>query len=365
MQCVESTFVSSVGPFVDRFEQGVADAAGARHGVATASGTTGLHVSLVAAGVVPGDLVIMPSYTFIATANAVAHCQATPWLLDINAKDWTLDVALLRRVLDSETYQVDGATFHRDSGRRVAAIVPVHVLGLPASMDEIVSIADRFNLALIADAAAALGAIRDGKRVGEMGSMVSVLSFNGNKTLTCGGGGCVVGDDEGLMKRIRHLSTTARVGDGYTHDEVGFNYRMTNVQAAIGCAQLDRWQLLVESKQEIKRRYDAAFCGNPALGAFPDTGSGMSACWFSGVTLSHAIDAELFRQKLRDAGLDVRPFWKPVHLQPPYLNAPRTEMAVCDDLWRRVVPLPCSTNLTTSEQDFCIEAVIAAVDSPK
>ena len=247
--CVQSNFVSSVGPFVDRFEGLVAGACGAREAVATSAGTTGLHVALLAAGVAPGDLVLLPSLTFIASANAIAHCGAIPWLVDVDPASWTLDVSTFARCLERDTGRRDGKLVHRGSGRRVSAVMPVHTLGTPADMAPIVELAREHGLAVVADAAAALGARYRGREVGQCGAHLSVFSFNGNKTVTCGGGGAVCGDDPALVARVRHLATTARAGAAYDHDEVGFNYRMTNVEAAIGCAQMERLDTLIAAKR--------------------------------------------------------------------------------------------------------------------
>jgi hypothetical protein len=238
--CVATNFVSSVGPFVRRFEEMVAAATGAADAVAVSSGTVGLHLALVTAGVGRDDLVILPALTFIASANAIAHCGATPWLLDVSAESWTLDPAALDRTLAAETERRGGRLLHRASGRRVAAVMPVHTLGHPADMDAIAAIAAHHRLAVIADGAAALGATYKGRRPAELGAALTVLSFNGNKTVTAGGGGAVIGTDAGLLGIARHLSTTARVGEAYEHDRVGYNYRMTSLQAAVGCAQMEQ-----------------------------------------------------------------------------------------------------------------------------
>ena len=194
-ECVTSGYVSSIGPFVGRFEAMVAAALGAREAVATASGTVGLHLALTACGVHPGDLGIVPSFTFIATANAVAHCGASPWIFDISPATWTLDAALVARTLAAETRRANGACVHAATSRRVAAILPVHTLGLAADMDALGASAHEHGLRIVADAACALGALFKGRPLGKAGADLSVVSFNGNKTVTSGGGGAVVGDD--------------------------------------------------------------------------------------------------------------------------------------------------------------------------
>ncbi|CBS91510.1 Putative pyridoxal phosphate-dependent aminotransferase (plasmid) [Azospirillum lipoferum 4B] len=364
--CIASTFVSTVGPFVPRFEEQVAAAIGSRGAVATCSGTAGLHVALTALGVGQNDLVVLPSLTFIASANAIAQCGAQPWLFDVTQESWTLDPELLERRLAADTERRPEGLFHRPSGRRIAAVMPVHTLGLPADMHAIVPVARRYGLPVVADSAAALGATCRGKPPGALGADLSVLSFNGNKTVTAGAGGAVVGDDPELLALVRHLSSTARVGQDYDHDRPGFNYRMTNLQAAVGCAQMERWESLVAAKRRIRHRYDQAFAGLEGVEPFPAPPWVEGACWFSGIVLRSPTwegREAVLRSRLRELGIDSRPFWKPVHLQAPYRNAPCTEMPVCEELWLRVLTLPCSAGLTDAEQDRVIAALLQAFQS--
>lgn len=361
-ECVESTFVSSVGPFVDRFEALVAAASGAKVAVATSAGTTGLHAALTAVGVGRDDLVILPSYTFIASANAIAHCGALPWLFDVSPESWTLDAGLLATELRRATRRDGDSLIHVQSGRRVAAVLPVHTLGQPADMDAIVALAREYRLPVVADAAAALGSTYRGRPPGAQGADLTVFSFNGNKTVTSGGGGAVVGDDPELMALVRHLTTTARKGADYLHDRVGFNYRMTNLQAAVGCAQMERLDQLVAAKRRIRDTYDLAFGGITGIGLFPRPVWAESAAWFSGVVLSPpAPDAPALRQVLREAGIEARPFWRPMHLQPPFAECPATAMDVCGELWERVLTLPCSAGLSETDQARVIAALKGAL----
>ncbi|NQV57966.1 MAG: DegT/DnrJ/EryC1/StrS family aminotransferase [Rhodospirillales bacterium] len=356
-ECIDSNYVSSVGPFVDRFENLIGQAVGNKFSVATSTGTAGIHVALKALGVARDDLVILPSYTFIASANAIDYCGAVPWLFDVDSTTWTVNINLLRERLLTECEQRSGGTFHKPTGRRVAAILPVYVLGLPADMDELVPLAKSLNIPVIADAAAAIGATYKGRPVGHLGADLTVYSFNGNKTITAGGGGAVSGNVEDLLAKVRHLTTTARRGDGYSHDQVGFNYRMTNLAAAVGCAQIERLTDFTIAKQLIRRRYDAAIAELPQLEPFPSIPSVLGACWYSGLVAADVKAADQLRKFLRDADIDSRPFWCPVHLQKPYLTAPKTEQRVCEDLWQRIVTLPCSTALTEIDQERVIDAL--------
>ncbi len=364
-ECVTTNFVSSVGPFVDRLERQLAEATGSAGAVATSSGTTALHASLLTVGVGRDDLVVLPSFTFIASANAIAHCGAMPWLMDIEAETWTLDTGLLRRSLETEALRDGDRMIHRPTGRRIAAIMPVHTLGVAADMEGLRRIADDFGLPVVADAAAALGASFRGRAIGDMGANLSVISFNGNKTVTAGGGGMIVGNDPELIGLARHLTTTARAGEEYSHDRVGYNYRMTNLQAAVGCAQMERWEELVEAKRRIRRRYDDAFGNIETVGTFPDPGDRGSACWLSGIRLrAPAPSVRELRDALRRQDIETRAFWIPVHRQRPYEKAPRSAMAVTDALWPTILTLPCSTDLSEADQARVIDAVRQAIDAP-
>jgi dTDP-4-amino-4,6-dideoxygalactose transaminase len=359
-ECVTSTYVSSVGPFVTRFESMVAEAAGTAKAVATSAGTTALHAALLTVGVRAGDLVVCPTLTFIASANAISHCGATPWLFDIDARSWTLDPSLLAEALSRDTRIQGGERIHVPTGRRVSAILPVFTLGIPADMDEILSIARDANLPVVVDGAAAIGAFYKGKPSGALGAELTMYSFNGNKTATAGGGGAVAGNDLALVDAFRHLTTTARVGADYDHDIVGYNYRMTNLQAAVGCAQMEQLPTFIATKRRISRQYDDAFRNNDGFGRFPEPEWAQSAAWFSGFVFDTEDGdkrSPSIRAHLRERGIDARPFWKPMHLQAPYLDAPRTAAPVSDRLWSRVVTLPCSSHLTEADQGKVIDAV--------
>ena len=356
-QCIETTFVSSVGPFVNLFEEKVAEAAGASHAVATSAGTTGLHVALEAMGVGRNDLVVLPSFTFIASANAIAYCGASPWLFDITEESWTLDPELLDKHLATETHQEEGRLIHNATGRRVAAVMPVYTLGMPADMDAIVRIAKNYDLPVIADGAAALGATYKGRSSGKLGADLTVYSFNGNKTITAGGGGAVVGEDAELLKLVRHLSNTAKVGEAYHHDRVGFNYRMTNIAAAVGCAQVERLAEFVAVKRKIQKIYNEALIKFPGVDIFPQPDGTEGACWLSGVTMPNVESAESLRGQLKKNNIEAKPFWKPIHLQPMFLNSPASEQPVSSNIWSRIVILPCSTGLMEPEQALVIETI--------
>lgn len=340
-ECIRSGFVSSVGPFVGRFEGMIAELSGTPGAVATCSGTCALQLALHVVGVRPDDLVIAPTLTFIASANAISHCHADPWLADVDRHTWNLDPRAVAALLTEHTRRDGDRLVHRTSGRRVGAIMAVHSLGLAADLDALSDLARRFDLPLVADGAAALGATLGGRPVGSLAD-VTVYSFNGNKTVTAGGGGALVSPDVALTDRARHLCSTARVGPGYEHDAVGFNYRITNLCAAVGVAQLERLEDFVAAKRRIRRLLDQTISRLDRLSSFP-AGTGEGTCWFTGVLLDHDIDPGAFRAALEGRGIAAKPFWKPVHLQAPYLSAPAGPAPISEDLWPRIVTLPCST----------------------
>lgn len=361
--CIESNFVSSVGPYVTRFEEKLATLTGATRSVAVASGTSALHLALMAVGVKQDELVIAPSYTFIATANAIAYCGALPWLFDVDLKSLTLDVELLRETLQLETEEKADGLYHISTGKRVAAILPVYTFGMPAEMKELRGIANELSLPIVVDGAASLGAVYHDYNLAELADL-TVFSFNGNKTVTTGSGGAIVGCDNTLLEQVHHLSTQARVGENYDYDQIGYNYRMSNIQAALGCAQLERLSEFITIKRKIQDRYNRLLCGYDGLDPFPQKNGVTSACWYSGVL----VDTHRFGsisgicEKLRDKDINARLFWKPVHLQIPYKDALMAEFPNTGSFWERVLMLPCSTNLTDEDQSYVVDSLKKILD---
>lgn len=355
-ECIDTTFVSSVGAFVTRFEEDVVKVTGADFGTAVSSGTAGLHMALKAVGVEKDELVCIPSFTFIATANAVMHCGAQPWLIDIAKDSWTMDPDVLAQELQEKAEVRDGKVYHKSSGKRIAAIMPVYTLGMPADMDKIKRIAAEYHLPVVADAAAAIGARYKGNNIGKIAD-VTVFSFNGNKTITCGGGGALVSGNQEIIEKAHHLATTARCGIEYEHDMVGYNYRMTNIQAAVGCAQLERVDEFVEKKKYIREYYSKHLNGISDISFFPEVEWAESACWFSGLVLSDKYEVKKVCELLKEKGIEARTFWKPVHQQKPYVNEERSEMKVADNLWKHVLTLPSSTGITEEELEQVVKAI--------
>lgn len=358
-ECIRSTFVSSAGPFVSRFEEQVAGISGTELAAAVCSGTVALQVALEQLDVGVGDLVMVPSLTFIASPNSVRHSGAEVWLVDCNHDDWTFDVDLARAAIEAETEPHPRGRVHRGSGKILRALMPVMTMGATLAFDRIVELAREFGLVVVVDAAAAIGATGpNGDRLGATGVDAVCYSFNGNKTVTCGGGGAVASLDSDLVRRVRHVTSTGRRGVAYDHDVVAYNFRMTNVEAAIGVAQLEQLPAFLQRKRQVYERYAALAERSPLLDAFPTPSLGRSTHWFSGVFYT-GDDSDWpaeFRAFMVERGIDVLPFWKPTHLQAPYRGSISTSMAVAEWLWNRIVPLPCSSGISDAELDYVVDA---------
>jgi dTDP-4-amino-4,6-dideoxygalactose transaminase len=361
-ECITSTFVSSVGPFVDRFEAEIAQLSGVAHAAVVCSGTVALQMAFEAAGIGEGDLVMVPSLTFIASPNAISHSRAAPWLVDVSEQDWSLDIDLCRQLIETETEPARRGRKHKASGKTLAALCPVMIMGASLDLEAYLRLAREFDLKVIVDAAAAVGGeAPGGARLAETGVDAVCYSFNGNKTVTCGGGGAIASADAELIARVKHLVTTGRVGGNYDHDVIGYNFRMTNVQAALGVAQLKRLDSFLEAKRQHATSYLKFAGGFQALQPFPAGQGGRDTHWFSGLfyTGSDSDLPDAFRAHMNAAGVDLRPFWKPIHLQTPYLSSLASDVPVSDGIWQRIFPLPCSTHLRQDEMD----RVLAAADS--
>ncbi|MCE0503743.1 LegC family aminotransferase [Roseivivax sp. GX 12232] len=346
--CVRSGWVSSVGKYVDRFEAEIAAACGTAHGVAVVNGTAALEVALRVAGVSAGDEVLMPSLTFVATANATHHLGAVPHFVDVEERTLGLDPAALRTHLDATTERRGEGLFNRETGRRISAILPMHAFGHPVDIDGLAEVAQDAGLVIVEDAAEALGSRYKGKRCGSFGR-VSALSFNGNKVLTTGGGGAIVTDDPELAARAKHLTTTAKAAHrwAFEHDEIGYNYRMPNLNAALGVAQLAQLDTRLAQKRRLAEAYLASFADHPDLEVLREPEGAESNYWLNAFVLKpHAAAArDTLLGVLNDAGLMARPVWEPLHTLPIYADAPRAALPLTEDLAARVVNVPSSAYL--------------------
>lgn len=347
-QCLESTFVSSVGEFVGRFEDELAAYTGAKHAVAVVSGTAALHVALQLAGVSAGDEVLVPALTFVATANAVSYCGAIPHFVDSEERTFGLDPAKLRSYLETHTELRAGDCVNTDSGRVIRALVPVHTFGHPVAMDELLSVARYFGITVVEDAAESLGSFYRGQHTGTFGQS-GVLSFNGNKTITCGGGGAILTNDGELAQRARHLTTTAKVSHAwdYRHDEIGYNYRMPNLNAALGCAQLERLPIFREQKRSLFARYSEAFAGIQGVEVAVEPSESESNYWLQTLILDtgHACYRDEVLELTNGNGYMTRPVWQLLSTLEPYRGCPSMDVSLAHSLSQRLINIPSSAQL--------------------
>lgn len=347
-ECLDSTFVSSVGKFVDRFEDDLAAFTGAKRAVAVVNGTAALHVSLILAGVEAGDEVLLPALTFIATANAVAYCQATPHFVDSEDRSLGMDADALRDYLAATTELRGGHCINRSTGRVIRAMVPMHAFGHPVDIDALLAVAHDFHLQLIEDAAESLGSTVGGRHTGTFGLM-GTLSFNGNKTITTGGGGAILTNDVELGRRAKHLTTTAKLSHrwNFVHDEVGYNYRLPNLNAALGCAQLEQLPGFLADKRCLFERYQSAFADVKGVRLVAEPAGCHSNYWLQTLLLDDSLadqrDAVL--TATNDAGLMTRPVWALMNRLSMYSNAPKAPLPVAESLERRLINIPSSSGL--------------------
>jgi aminotransferase in exopolysaccharide biosynthesis len=306
-------------------------------------------VALQLAGVAPGDEVLVPALTFIATANAVSYCHAVPHFIESEEATLGVDPDALRAYLRGATERKGGVCVNKATGRVIRAVVPMHTFGHPVRMDELIEVAREFNLAVVEDAAESLGSYYRGRHTGTLG-MLGTLSFNGNKTITTGGGGAILMNDPVLYRRAKHITTTAKLAHvwDYTHDEVGYNYRMPNINAALGCAQLEQLPRLVEAKRDLYKRYEAAFAGIDGLRLRKEPTDCVSNYWLQALELSPRAEGKFegLLGALNQAGFMSRPAWTLMHKLKPYRDCPRMELTQSESLAKRLVNIPSSSFLS-------------------
>ena len=351
--CLDTTYVSSVGAYVDRFEADLAEYTGAKFAVAVSNGTAGLHIALILAGVQPGDEVLIPSLSFVATANAVAYCYATPHFMDSCADNLGIDIYALDQYLRAETEQINGCCVNKRSGKSIKAIVPMHVFGHPVDMDHLIEVAAQHNLVVVEDAAESLGSYYKNKHTGTLGQM-GVLSFNGNKIITTGGGGAILTNDEALAKRAKHITTTAKISHKweYRHDEVGYNYRLPNINAALGCAQLEQIETFIQAKRKLFKTYRDVFKNIPEIALLAEPIDCHSNYWLQTIILNDKYEflLEDILQVTNDNGIMTRPLWTPLHQLKPYLNCPKMKVHNAERFATRVINIPSSSYLMDEAQ---------------
>lgn len=339
---IDSTFVSSVGAFVTEFERDIAEFSGAKYAVATVNGTAALHIALLVAGVQPGDLVITQSLSFIATCNAIHYCGADPLFIDVDEQTLGLSPSALRGWLERHAERRAEGAFEWATGRRIRACVPMHTLGHPTDIKAITTICDEWSLTLVEDAAESLGSYVGNAHTGTFGRM-GVFSFNGNKVITTGGGGMIVTDDEQLAVRAKHLSTTAKKPHpwAFEHDEVGYNYRLPNLNAAFGVAQMSRLSGLLASKREVAARY-AQWCEANGWTFVNEPQGARSNYWLNAVRMSDREARDAFLAATNAAGVMTRPLWTPMHRLPMYASGLCDPLPVTEALADTLVNIPSS-----------------------
>jgi aminotransferase in exopolysaccharide biosynthesis len=348
-ECLDSTFVSSVGKFVDRFELDLTGFTGAKHAVAVVNGTAALHIALKLAGVKAGDEVLVPALTFVATANAVTYCNATPHFVDSEARTLGVDAAKLREYLAGHTEQRAGQCVSLASGRVIRALVPMHTFGHPVDLEGLMALTHDFNITLVEDAAESLGSYYHGQHTGTFGLM-GTLSFNGNKTITTGGGGAILTNDAALARHAKHLTTTAKLPHvwEYRHDEIGYNYRLPNLNAALGCAQLEQLPAMLAAKRELFVRYQTAFAPVPGVRLMTEPVQCKSNYWLQTLLLDadHADQRDQVLEATNAAAYMTRPTWILMHELAPFKDCPRMDLAQSQSLSQRLINIPSSSGLT-------------------
>lgn len=358
-ECLDTNWVSTGGPFVDRFEDAFAarldgGAAPALRAVACQSGTAALHVALQTAGVGPGDAVLTSCMTFIAPANAIRYLGAEPVLTDVDPNYWQMDVGLIARYLADDCERREAGLFDRHTGRRVAALLPVHILGHPVDMDPLLELARIYGLPVVEDATESLGASYKGRRVGALGD-IAAFSFNGNKLMTTGGGGMIVTRNADWARRAKHLTNQAKVDPiEYVHDEVGYNYRLTNIQAGMGLAQLETLDDFLAAKRRIAARYAAGLAAIPGLRPMTAAPWADSAWWMYTILVDsdvYGMDSRALLRALDARRIQTRPLWRALHQGPPHAGCPVLGGDVAARLHATALSLPCSVGLSDAEQD--------------
>jgi perosamine synthetase len=359
-ECLDTNWVSSVGSYVDRFEKLVAERAGTKFAVATVNGTAALHIALQLAGVERDDEVLVSALTFIAPANAIRYVGAWPVFIDAEPQYWQMDPDRVVDFLERECIW-DGQTLrNRQTGRRVKAVLPVHILGHPVDLDPILAVAKKFALPVIEDATEGLGARYKEKSLGGIGE-IGCFSFNGNKIITTGGGGMLVTNNAEWAARAKYLTTQAKDDPvEYIHGEIGYNYRLTNLLAAMGCAQMEQLDAFIAAKRQVAQQYGKALAKIPGLQPPQEAEWAFSTFWMYTILLDPTktgIDSRQLLKYLAEQCIQTRPLWQPLHLSPAHQSAGTTPCPTSEMLYRDALSLPCSVGLNQSDQDSVIELI--------
>ena len=339
--CVKTGWVSSVGSYVTRFVEDLAKFVGVKRAVAVVNGTAALHIALKIVGVESNDEVLLPSLTFIATANAVSYLRAIPHFVDVNEETLGVDPFKLEKYLDEIAELRQGKLYNKQTNRRIKALVPMHTFGHPCMMDELITLCEKYKLILIEDAAESLGSYYKGKHTGTFGK-VSAMSFNGNKIITTGGGGAILTNDEELADYAKHLTTTAKVPHRweFIHDEIGFNYRMPNINAALGCAQLEKMPECIKQKRNLTKFYENLVANIEGIRLFKEPFNTQSNYWLQAILLDEHYNRDEILGFLNEQGVMSRPIWTPMHELEMFIQCPKMDLAVTERLKQRVINIP-------------------------
>lgn len=339
--CVKTGWVSSVGAYVTKFEDELAKFVGVKRAVAVVNGTAALHIALKVAGVEANDEVLMPSLTFIATANAVSYCQAIPHFIDVHEDTLGMDPFKLETYLQEISEVRNGELYNKQTNRRIKALVPMHTFGHAVHLDELVSLAEKYHLVLVEDAAESLGTYYKEKHTGSFGK-VNAMSFNGNKIITTGGGGAILTDDEAFADYAKHLTTTAKVPHKweYVHDEIGYNYRMPNINAALGCAQLEKMDEFLLQKKQLTAKYEQLLEDIEDVRLFKQPANTESNYWLHTLILDESMNRDEMLVFLNEQGVMSRPIWQPMHELVMFKKCPAMELTMTDQLKQRIVNIP-------------------------
>ncbi len=357
--CLDTGWISSVGAYVTKFEQMVADFAGARHGVAAVNGTAALHIALLLSGVKQDDYVILPNLTFVASANSIKYVGAEPILIDADPNLWQMDLDLLEEFLENETDEKDGRLIYIKDGRYIGAIMPVHILGNMCDMDRFLSIVKKYPLPIVEDSTEALGTSYKGKSAGRF-SPLACFSFNGNKIISTGGGGVIVTDDEALAKHAKHITTTAKASaDEYFHDEIGYNYRLVNVLAAIGVGQMELLPSFIQRKRECTAFYKKELTGVGDIRFQQELPDVKTNAWL--VTIQTDKQQELLNH-LNTNNILSRRFWMPMNKLPMYKDCIYIQKKDnADYIYHTCLSIPSSTNITDQELAIVVKEIKTAI----
>jgi len=347
LDAIDSTFVSSVGKYVDKFEEKMCEITGAKHAIAIVNGTNALHLGLILSGVKPGDEVLSQPLTFIATANAISYCHATPHFVDVDKETLGLSPSLLKEYLQKIVEMRDGECFNKKTNKKIAACVPMHTFGLPLYIDELVNVCNEYNIPIVEDAAESLGSYYKGKHTGTFGQ-IGIFSFNGNKTVTSGGGGAIVTNDDEIAKRAKHISTQAKIPHKweFLHDEIGYNYRMPNLNAALACAQLEQLKFYVENKRELSDLYNNFLDSNKNINLVRETENSKANYWLNAVLLKNREKRDAFLEQTNSKGIMTRPIWELMNRLEMFKNCPKSDLLNSEWLSDRLVNITSSVRIS-------------------